>query len=398
MEPVEKKKRPALALVSLLVVFTLLAGGTGGVIGYHINQNAPAAPAAASPLLPDPPTAPSPEPPRLPAASDSSAAVPAVAHDGEMTIQEVFLQGDTSAVAVTTVSGGSGVFGQGSAREAAGSGFILTADGHILTNHHVVEDASAVTVRLHDGTEYPAEIVGGDPVTDVAVLKIDAPGLTPVRLGDSDALMVGDQVVAIGNPLGELSNSLTVGYISAKKRIVYIDGTPRLMLQTDASVSPGNSGGPLINLRGEVVGVVSAKTIASGVEGIGFAIPINIAADIAAELIQHGQIPARPLLGVTYQDAPPDGSKAPKGVYIAEVADGSPAAKAGVKPGDVILSFNGERTTGGAELLLALNALRVGAVAPITVYRNGEEITLTVTLDAERDPAPPQRPAIPWGR
>jgi serine protease Do len=191
-----------------------------------------------------------------------------------LTIQEVFRRGNLSAVAIT-------------AMESKGSGFIFTADGHILTNRHVIEGATGVTVRIHDGAEYPAVIVGSDTDTDIAVLKICAAGLTPAVAGNSDNITVGDQVFAIGNPLGELPNSLSVGYISAKKRTVHIDGVPRLLLQTDTPVSPGSSGGPLFNVYGEVVGVVSAKTIASGVEGIGFAIPINIAICIADEIMQQ---------------------------------------------------------------------------------------------------------------
>jgi serine protease Do len=242
-------------------------------------------------------------------------------------------------------------------------------------------------------------VIGGDPVTDVALLKVNLTGLAPVRLGNSDKMTVGDQVAAIGNPLGELNNTLTVGYISAKERIVYIDRIPRLMLQTDASVSPGNSGGPLFNIYGEVIGVVSAKTVASGVEGIGFAIPINIAANIANELTKNGRITGRPLLGVTASDS--DDGK-PKGAFIAEVTTGGSADRGGIRQGDVILRFNGESIRSMAELLLAINNCRVGDTVQAVVWRDGREFEFSIQLDTERppDPAPEEErvPLFPWGR
>ncbi|MDR0292953.1 MAG: trypsin-like peptidase domain-containing protein [Oscillospiraceae bacterium] len=404
--PGARKKHPALTLVSLFLAFTLVIGGTGGLVGYYISQSGGQQEQPAG----------EPEPPLLSVSPDASAEPPqrtdpplvsqaAVSLDGALSIQEIFARGDKSTVAVSTMSNGTNIFGQPVSQAAAGSGFILTADGYILTNHHVVEDASDVTVMLYDGAEYPAEIVGSDPITDIAVLKIDAAGLSPVRLGDSDRMVVGDMVVAIGNPLGELANSLTAGYISAKKRIVSIDNIPRVMLQTDASVSPGNSGGPLFNVFGEVIGVVSAKTVADGVEGIGFAIPVNIAVSIANELIQNGAIKGRPLLGIEYQEISSlqDGKDYPKGIYIAKVTAGSAAAKAGLKPGDVITVFNGEPVKEGAELLIALNMCRVGQTVPVTVWRNGTEISLSVVLDTEKtddlsQPQQQQRPSFPWGR
>lgn len=392
----ERRIRP-LALISLIVAFTLIAGGTGGMVGYFLAQPGIEEFAAQpSPLFPTP-ASPSQDPHLL----IDQPSVPQTPIDyNALTIQDIFVLGDKSTVAISTTSGGSNIFGQPVSREAAGSGFILSADGYILTNQHVIEGATGVTVMLYDGTELPAEIIGSDFLTDIAVLKVNAEGLSPVRLGDSDKMAVGDQVVAIGNPLGELANSLTVGYISAKKRIVSIDSVPRLMLQTDASVSPGNSGGPLFNISGEVIGVVAAKTVSSGVEGIGFAIPINLAIDIAEELIQNGSIGGRPLLGITYQEvsAMTDGKEFPKGVYVSEVTSGSAAAKAGIKQGDVITHFNGERITEGAELLIALNACRVGQTVPATVWRNGSEVPLTVTLETEKTSEQQPQPTFPWGR
>ncbi|MDR0325435.1 MAG: trypsin-like peptidase domain-containing protein [Oscillospiraceae bacterium] len=402
--PHKKKRSPALALVSLFLVFTLVVGGLGGLAGYYISQNGAGTEQPAG--EPGPAVSQNPVIEVAQKADPSIASQAAASLDGTLSIQEIFMRGDVSTVTISTTTSSANVFGQPMSQESAGSGFILTADGYILTNHHVVEAATNITVMLYDGTEYPAEVVGGDAITDVAVLKIKASGLSPVRLGNSDNITVGDLVVAIGNPLGELANSLTVGYISAKVRYVYIDNVPRVMLQTDASVSPGNSGGPLFNTQGEVIGVVSAKTVASGVEGIGFAIPINIAVDIANELIQNGSISGRPLLGISGQDssAIQDGKDYPKGVYVAEVTPGGSADKAGFEQGDVVTHFNGERINVFAELLIALYEQRVGNTVTITVWRGGRELTFTVTLDTERpveqpeEPEEQQRPTFPWGR
>ncbi len=376
--PETKKRRAMPMLIALFLVFTLVVGGTGGVIGYYLSDNGdtPVPVEQQQPVNAE----------ETPRDTAIPAAVKPEAQTGdELSIQEIFSLGDRSTVAISTMLGSFNAFGRSVPQASAGSGFVLTADGYILTNHHVIEDASEVTVLLHDGTEYPAEIVGSDAMTDIAVLKIEAKGLTPVQIGNSDNMQVGDQVVAIGNPLGELANSLTVGYLSAKKRIISIDDTPRVMLQTDASVSPGNSGGPLFNIGGQVVGVVSAKTVADGVEGIGFAIPINLAADIANELIRDGEIKGRPQLGITYQEiaALQNAENYPKGIYVAEVTSGTAAETAGIEAGDVIIAIGDESIASGSELLIAKNLYRVGDTVSVTVWRNGSEVDLSVTFTHE---------------
>lgn len=406
-----KKKHPALMLVSLFLVFTLVVGGTGGVVGYYLSQNNTAI--ADTPDIGDESGQPvnSVQQPSPNSGSNDTLPVitPAASQDGALSIQDIFARGDKSTVAISTMTTSTNVFGQPVSQAAAGSGFILTDTGYVLTNHHVIDGASEVIVILYDGSEYPAEIIGSDAVTDIAVLKINTSGLNAVKIGDSDKLAVGDQVVAIGNPLGELANSLTVGYISAKKRIVSIDDIPRVMLQTDASVSPGNSGGPLFNLNGEVIGVVAAKTVSSGVEGIGFAIPINIAADIANQLIRDGRIVGRPLLGISYQEISSlqNSGEYPEGVYVAAVNAGSAAEKAGIKQGDVITHFDGVRITEGAELQIEKNLCRVGDTITVIVWRNGTEVTLSVTFDTEMpettidnsaEQEQQQSPFNPWGR
>ncbi len=390
--PEPKKRRAMPLLIALFLAFTLLVGGAGGLVGYYMSENGESEQA----------------PPAVSLSSPRDISIPAAANPGnEMTVKEIFNKGDRSTVAISTKTNSVNVFGQPVTQASAGSGFILTADGYILTNQHVIADASDVTVLMHDGTEYPAEIIGSDAMTDIAVLKITANNLIPVQIGNSDTVEVGDQVVAIGNPLGELANSLTVGYLSAKKRIIMIDDTPRLMLQTDASVSPGNSGGPLFDTHGEAIGVISAKTVADGVEGIGFAIPINLAADIANELIENGEIKGRPQLGIKYQAIAslPNAADYPKGVYVAEVTDGTAAETAGIEVGDVIIAMNDEAITSDSELLILKNMCRVGDTVSLTVWRRGAEVKLSVTFTDEMESVTTQQEEYPqfpfqnpWGR
>ena len=215
-----------------------------------------------------------------------------------LSLNELFSSANPAVVAISTETTGRNVFGRRVTLPAAGSGFIVSEDGYLVTNNHVIENAASISVLLHDGTSYPAVLVGTDPLSDLAVLKIDANGLSYLVWGDSEDLQVGDQVVAIGNPLGEFANSMTVGYISALDREINIDGTPRNMLQTDAALNEGNSGGPLLNMRGQVVGIVSAKSIGMSVEGLGFAIPSKVAKNIINQLIDGGYVKNRGMIGV----------------------------------------------------------------------------------------------------
>lgn len=406
--PAAKKRGLAPMVIALMLAFSLLAGGVGGVVGY--NLGAGGEPASQQTIGAPVSPAETPRDTVVPVAAtpQSSPGGTASAQTGALSIQDIFTQGDKSTVAISTTSNSVNVFGQQVPQASAGSGFVLTADGYILTNHHVIEDATGVTVLMSDGSEYPAEIVGSDAKTDLAVLKVKASGLNPVKIGDSDSMAVGDLVVAIGNPLGELANSLTVGYLSAKKRIIFIDDTPRQMLQTDASVSPGNSGGPLFNSKGEVVGVVSAKTVAEGVEGIGFAIPVNLAVGIANDLIRDGAILGRPLLGISFSEisALQNAEDYPKGVYVALVNEGTAAETAGLKEGDVITAMNGERITSGSELQLMKDLYRVGDTVTLTVWRNGTESDLSVTFTQEMTETPVEEEPVeewpygsffPWG-
>ncbi|MCD6320509.1 MAG: DegQ family serine endoprotease, partial [Candidatus Desulfofervidaceae bacterium] len=266
-------------------------------------------------------------------------------------------------------------------QKSLGSGFIIDKDGYILTNNHVVEKATEITVRLLNHKEYKAKVVGRDPKTDVALLKIDPHHSLPtLPLGNSDTLQVGDWVIAIGNPFG-LGHTVTIGIISAKERIIGA-GPYDNFLQTDAAINPGNSGGPLINLRGEVVGINTA--IVAQAQGIGFAIPINIAKVIVEQLKKHHRV-IRGWLGVLIQEVTPQlakalGLKEVGGALVADVTPNSPADKAGIKRGDVILEYNGHPIKEMNDLPRLVATTPVGEKATIKVWRNGRTITLTTTI------------------
>ncbi len=305
--------------------------------------------------------------------------------DGGLTPAQVYAQTADSVVAIICTAG-SGYF----QNTSSGSGFIMSEDGYIATNYHVVEGAQTITISCSDGTEFKAKFVGGDSANDIAIIKADVKGLNPVTVGRSDHLIVGDQVVAIGNPLGNLASTLTVGYVSAKDRMVNTDGNAINMIQTDAAINSGNSGGPLFNMKGEVVGITSAKytgETASGatIEGIGFAIPMDDVIGMLNDLMTKGYISGA-YLGVYVKDVDQATSQTygiPLGVLITEVMKGSCAEKAGVKAQDVIVNLGGYDVKNTSELSRALRKFQPGDTVSITVYRmsEGGEIPLTVTLD-----------------
>jgi serine protease Do len=266
-------------------------------------------------------------------------------------------------------------------QQGAGSGFIISKDGLIVTNNHVVEGAKEVTVTLATKEEYPAKIVGRDSKTDIALLKIESKGTLPVAaLGDSDRLRVGEWVVAIGNPFG-LNNTVTAGIVSAKGRVIGA-GPYDDFIQTDASINPGNSGGPLFNLQGEVVGI-STAIIPNG-QGIGFAVPVNLAKGLLPELEAKGEV-TRGYLGVNIQTITPELAKSlnlkdKKGALVADVTKGSPAESAGIKRGDVIIGFDGKEVTEMHTLPALVAAAPVGKEAAVTILRDGKERHLQVTV------------------
>jgi serine protease Do len=267
-----------------------------------------------------------------------------------------------------------------------GTGMIMDAKGHILTNNHVVGGATKIQVVLASGKQYPAKVVGTDPKTDLAVIEIGAKeGLPYVTFGDSDKIEVGTWVVAIGQPLG-LYQTVTQGIISAKHRTGIMDpSTYQDYLQTDAAINPGNSGGPLLNLEGEVIGVNAAIASQSGgFEGIGFAIPCNMALYIAGQLIDHGKV-ERGWLGVSIQDLTPElaekfGVERQKGALIAEVMKGGPAEKAGMKQGDIVISYQGKEIANASALRNEVATTPIGEQAKVTVLRKGKKVELAVTI------------------
>ena len=279
-------------------------------------------------------------------------------------------------------------YGQSQVESGAGSGVIISSDGYILTCAHVVSGASNITVSIGD-KDYPATLVGEDTTSDIAVVKVDATGLTPATVGNSDNLKVGESVMAVGNPLGELGGTVTSGIVSALNRSVSIQGSSSVntmsLIQMDASVSPGNSGGGLFNMNGELVGIVNAKSSDSDAEGLGFAIPVNDAVKVAQELLENGYVTGRPYLGISYY-AVTDAQTAAQlgvnayGVYIVEVVKGGPADKAGLQAGDRIVSVDGSEVATQSDLGTLMQDHKAGDTIEITVARGGQMQTVTVTL------------------
>lgn len=278
---------------------------------------------------------------------------------------------------------------------SAGSGFVISENGYIVTNYHVVDGATSIKVTMYDGTELDAVFIGGEEVNDVAVLKVNATGLIPVVLGDSDSLVVGETVCTIGNALGTLSFSQTSGVISGLNRAVtYSDGTVVNMIQTDCTINSGNSGGPLFDQYGRVVGIASAKysgsTSSSGatIENIGFAIPINDVKDIITDIMQYGYVTGKPSMGIsvaTITESLSQQLNLPQGAYVNSVESGSCAEAAGLKQGDVITALGDTQVTSSNELISAKNKFKAGQSTELTVSRGGETLTLTITFDEEQN-------------
>ena len=330
--------------------------------------------------------------------SDSSAASDSVdaAADGTtvssgMTTAQVAKMVSPSVVVITTeqvVYSQWSWYGQSQVESGAGSGVVISSDGYILTCAHVVSGASNITVTIGD-TDYPATVVGEDDTSDVAVLKIDATDLTPATVGNSDSLAVGESVLAVGNPLGELGGTVTSGIVSALNRSVTIQGTSSTntmsLIQMDASVSPGNSGGGLFNMNGELIGLVNAKSSSSDAEGLGFAIPINDAIKVAQDLLENGYVSGRPYMGITYL-AVTDAQTAAQlnvtayGVYVVDVVQGGPADKAGLKTGDRIVSIDGTEIAQKDDLGTLIQQHAAGDTLSITVAREGQMQTVSLTL------------------
>ena len=271
---------------------------------------------------------------------------------------------------------------------SSGTGFVISSDGEILTNYHVVKNATKLTVTMNSGESYNATVIGYEEDSDVALIKIDAQNLTTVQLGKSSELRVGDEVAAIGNPLGELTNTMTVGYVSALDRYINTDGSPINMMQIDAAINSGNSGGPLFDMYGNVVGITTAKysgTTNSGttIEGIGFAIPIDDVTSILDDLRTNGRVTNRAYIGITARSvSQTDAEKFgfPLGALVDSVEDGGAGAQAGLKRYDIITAIDSKSITSLDDLSAALKSYRAGDQATLTVYRSGQSVSVTLTF------------------
>ena len=374
MKPV-KKNRIGMKLTAMALCCALLGGAVGGGIVWGVGNHSGETSVNVS------------------GRTVSQVSLKTVDGQTEMSDAEIYAANVNSVVSINvTGTSGYNFFGQPVQSASSGSGFVLTSDGYIVTNYHVVKDAQTVKVTMYSGDEYDAQYVGGDEDYDIAVIKIEATGLPAVTLGNSEELNVGDHVLAIGNPLGELTFSMSGGMVSSVNRTINVDGTPFNMIQTDASINPGNSGGPLLNSYGEVVGIVSAKyssygTSGESVEGLGFAIPINDVISMIQDIMTNGYVSNKAYLGATVgtltaQMAQQYRYDISEGAFVYSVEDGSPAAQAGLQLGDVITAIDGTEIASMDDLMAAKKGYAAGDTSELTVYRQGETITLSLTWGA----------------
>ena len=375
-----KKKRGAAKVVALLLACAIAGGGAG--VGGAYLYNRMAAPQNSTTIYEE-------ERPQIRTVVNTNNGQP-------MTPEQLYAANLASCVGIT-VNTTVNIFGQTTTSAASGSGFVLSQNGYIATNYHVIESAvndPSVTIQVSfaNGDKYDAKLVGGEKDNDVAVLKIEASGLTPVTLGDSSKLVVGESVYAIGNPLGELTYSLTDGLVSALDRLITTgengDSTTLNVLQTNCAINPGNSGGPLFDSYGSVIGITTAKYTqsSSGVnaEGLGFALPINDVKDILADLIEHGYVTGKPYMGVQVMNVSSEAQRygISAGASVTYVAEGSCAQKAGLQPNDIITAIDDTAIDSSSALTAALTTgYKAGDTATLTVIRNQQEVELTITFD-----------------
>ncbi len=305
-----------------------------------------------------------------------------------MTTVDVAAKVGPSVVGITTKYTYRSFFGQAYEQSGSGSGIIISDDGYVATNFHVIENANSVSVTLNTGEEYPAKVVGYDAKTDLALLKISASGLSEATLGRSDTLQVGELAIAIGNPLGqELAGTVTVGVISAVNRSITMDdGSIMTLIQTDAAINPGNSGGALVNAYGEIIGINSMKFSGNNVEGIGFAIPMDIAKPILTELMTNGYVTGRPLIGISLREITPEIAAIndiPAGVQVAYVSEGGAAEKAGIKQGDIIVSVDGKLVETTKDVSDIRDKHKAGDSLRFMINRDGESLIFDVVLQED---------------
>ena len=383
----KKKRGRGLKLAALMLVCGLIGGAIGagatGMAGAAVNRSARTTAIEVSDR------------------EVSDVETVAVSGTKQMSYPELYKANINSVVSInTTIT--TNVFNQTVQNASAGSGFIITKDGYIVTNYHVIEDASTVKVTLYDGSTYDAKIIGGDEDYDIAVLKIDAANLQAVTFGDSAMLQVGEDIAAIGNPLGQLTFSMSEGIVSSVDRAINVDGTPFNMIQVTAAINPGNSGGPLFNAYGEVVGIVSAKYSAyanTSVEGLGFAIPINDVIAMVEDIMENGRVTNRPYFAITAGTvnanyAQQNGLSVSSGVLVSAVESGGAAERAGIRTGDVIIKVGEKAVTSLKDLNAVKKSYKAGDTVTVTVNRNGTETELQLTFDAapEQSTTPAQQP------
>ena len=377
-EPPKRKKRKGAARFAALGLCCALIGGVaggGGVLAYnHFAGGSTTIYQGSAP----------------------SVAVNLAQVEGQtvLTPEEIYAA-NLGAVVGVNGSVTTNVFGYTVKNAVSGSGFVISSNAecsYILTNYHVINDVSDITVFFADGTSYDATLVGGEQENDIAVLRVEQGNLQTVTLGDSDALNVGEEVYAIGNPLGELTFTFTGGYVSAKDRSVTMsDGTVMNMLQTDTAINNGNSGGPLFNEYGQVIGIVSAKLSSSGssseatVEGLGFAIPINDVHDMVVSIMEHGYVTGKPNVGIIMSNVPEAAQQygVPAGAEVQAILDGSGADKGGLQVGDIITAVNGTEVADTSALQEAVKDNKAGDTVTFSVYRDGNTVEVPVTLDEE---------------
>lgn len=376
-EPEKPKKKRTGLKVTAIVLAALLVGGAAGAAIYGFWDRGYIANEQETPKY---------QLEEVPLADKLQTA----AGDKSLTPADVYAANVGAVVGIRTESTPTtNIFGQISASTSAGSGFVLTEDGYVVTNYHVVADANTITVTLHSGETYAAKMIGGYADNDVALLKVEAEGLPHVTVGKSSDLVVGEMIVAIGNPLGELTYTMTVGYVSGKDREINASGKPINMLQTDVAINSGNSGGPIFDMNGNVVAIASAKysgQTSSGtyIEGLSFAIPIDDVSDILYDLGTYGYVTGRPYLGVTLKDL--DSTTAstyglPVGPIVMSVEEGSCAQNAGILEGDIILKLGDKKVESYNELVSAMRPYKAGETASVTVFRGGQEVTVDVVFD-----------------
>ena len=391
----EKRGLGAGAVVALCLVCALIGGLTGAGAGHMAADRAASALTTGQRSLPQAgDQAESGESQDQDSQGSSLPAAKTVDTSAEMDPAQIYETYVGSTVGITVDIVTTNIFGQTVTGAAAGSGFVITEDGYILTNYHVIKQANAINVAFSDGSTYPATLIGGEEENDIAVIKIDATGLTPVVLGKSSDMKVGQEVVAIGNPLGELTFSETHGIVSAVNRVITTSASERInMIQTDCAINSGNSGGPLFNTHGEVIGITTAKPsiYASGsgaaVEGITFAIPMDDVSAMVQDLVEKGYVSGKPYLGIVMsQNGVSLAAQAygvPAGVPVLGVTPGLSADQAGIQENDIIVKLGDTETDSGAALSTAVNQTKPGDKVTVTVYRSGETLELTVTIGEE---------------